>query len=295
MASMIQVFQLKHPNTGEPVSPVVNVGSIFDKKGQKVDNLLSYRIVGTDLTIPQFHDIQGDLDNRLTTIDNRLNNLDNEINNKITTKVNALNGTMDAATLGGSTKSQIISSARYTHPTTKQCSYSYVHPESQQCSNVDAATLGGKTLSEVIENVKSSAGGSGLKLVKTVSSFSGELRNSSSDITSYSDYRLILVGYYNGMMNRSAGLSIGSDAYFKPNRSPGDQFKYVYYGGVSNGVDLVVIPGKGVTIVYSYSSSAGSVGTAHTVNEMFVAFGDTTSICLDDSYNGASAYAYLYK
>lgn len=60
-ATPVKVVQLKDPDTKEPVSPVVNVASIFDKRGNKVDNLLSYVIAGTDVTIPDMKLIANDI------------------------------------------------------------------------------------------------------------------------------------------------------------------------------------------------------------------------------------------
>lgn len=60
-ATPVKVVQLKDPDTKEPVSPVVNVASIFDKSGNKVDNLLSYVIAGTDVTVPDMKLIANDI------------------------------------------------------------------------------------------------------------------------------------------------------------------------------------------------------------------------------------------
>lgn len=54
-----KVIQLKDAE-GNDVSPVVNVGSIYDKNGQKVDNLLSYTVAGTDVPIPELPDAISD-------------------------------------------------------------------------------------------------------------------------------------------------------------------------------------------------------------------------------------------
>ena len=96
-----KVIQLKDTE-GNDVSPVVNVGSIYDKNGQKVDNLLSYTVAGTDVPVPEIEDVKTQIQNEL-------------------------NGTMDAATLGGSTKEEIIASV-----------------PAPDLSNVNAAELGGQ-------------------------------------------------------------------------------------------------------------------------------------------------------
>lgn len=54
-----KVIQLKDAE-GNDVSPVVNVGSIYDKNGQKVDNLLSYTVAGTDVPVPELPDAISD-------------------------------------------------------------------------------------------------------------------------------------------------------------------------------------------------------------------------------------------
>lgn len=66
MADTIKVTQLKDPVTKEPISPVVNVGSIYSKNGQKVDNLLSYKVAGTNIHPPALKDIQAELIQNVT-------------------------------------------------------------------------------------------------------------------------------------------------------------------------------------------------------------------------------------
>lgn len=63
MADKNKVIQLLDPETGGKVSPVVNVGSIYDKKGQKIDNLLSYKVSGMDVPIPEIKNIVDDVKN----------------------------------------------------------------------------------------------------------------------------------------------------------------------------------------------------------------------------------------
>nr|DAO30675.1 MAG TPA: hypothetical protein [Caudoviricetes sp.] len=73
MADKNKVIQLLDPGTGGKVSPVVNVGSIYDKKGQKIDNLLSYKVSGMDVPIPEIKSIEDMLNAR---IDAKLTELD---------------------------------------------------------------------------------------------------------------------------------------------------------------------------------------------------------------------------
>lgn len=56
----IRVVQLTDDNDN-PVSPVVNVGSLYDKNGNKVDNLLSYKVAGTNVPVPEIKNIQDEL------------------------------------------------------------------------------------------------------------------------------------------------------------------------------------------------------------------------------------------
>lgn len=56
----IRVVQLTDDNDN-PVSPVVNVGSLYDKNGNKVDNLLSYKLAGTNVPVPEIKNIQAEL------------------------------------------------------------------------------------------------------------------------------------------------------------------------------------------------------------------------------------------
>ena len=65
---MTKVFQMTHPTTGEPMSPVVSVGSLYDKNGKKVDNLVSYKVAGTGVTIPELADVTGDMQAQVNTM-----------------------------------------------------------------------------------------------------------------------------------------------------------------------------------------------------------------------------------
>lgn len=56
----IRVVQLTDDNDN-PVSPVVNVGSLYDKNGNKVDNLLSYKLAGTNVPVPEIKNVQDEL------------------------------------------------------------------------------------------------------------------------------------------------------------------------------------------------------------------------------------------
>lgn len=56
----IRVVQLTDDNDN-PVSPVVNVGSLYDKNGNKVDNLLSYKVAGTNVPVPEIKNVQDEL------------------------------------------------------------------------------------------------------------------------------------------------------------------------------------------------------------------------------------------
>lgn len=56
----IRVVQLTDDNDN-PVSPVVNVGSLYDKNGNKVDNLLSYKLAGTNVPVPKIKNVQDEL------------------------------------------------------------------------------------------------------------------------------------------------------------------------------------------------------------------------------------------
>lgn len=62
----IRVVQLTDDD-GNKVSPVVNVGSLYDKSGNKVDNLLSYKLAGTSQTIPETKDLVKEVDEKLAT------------------------------------------------------------------------------------------------------------------------------------------------------------------------------------------------------------------------------------
>ena len=92
-----KVIQLQD-NEGNDVSPVVNVGSIYDKNGQKIDNLLSYVVAGTDVPIPEVGDITNDLqdqvdqmvstatsqiDAKLDAVDEALSGIDTAVDDKL--------------------------------------------------------------------------------------------------------------------------------------------------------------------------------------------------------------------
>ena len=162
-----KVIQLKD-SEGNDVSPVVNVGSIYDKNGQKVDNLLSYTIAGTDVPVPELEDVKTQIQNEL-------------------------NGTMDAATLGGSTKEEIVASV-----------------PAPDLSNVDAAQLGGQPPS-YYASTASVASLSALKVV-LIKDYGTISSSPSDDISSLIPnnafllcYRIIGTGLYT-----SSRVSIGN-------------------------------------------------------------------------------------
>ena len=47
--------------------------------------------------------------------------------------------------------------AKYVHPATKQCNYSYTHPSTKVCTGGDAGTLNGKTAAQIISQAASSS------------------------------------------------------------------------------------------------------------------------------------------
>ena len=61
MAENIKVVQLKDPTTDEPISPVVNIGSLYANNGKRVENLVSYTLAGTDVTIPEIPNIKDEI------------------------------------------------------------------------------------------------------------------------------------------------------------------------------------------------------------------------------------------
>lgn len=83
-----KVVQLKDPTTKEPVSPVVNVGSIYDKNGNKVDNLLTYTVAGTNVPIPEIKDIASELqqqvDGKLAEVDTAVDNMESQVDEFLT-------------------------------------------------------------------------------------------------------------------------------------------------------------------------------------------------------------------
>lgn len=96
-----KVIQLQDTE-GNDVSPVVNVGSIYDKNGQKIDNLLSYVVAGTDVPIPEINDVVESLqelvntsvsemttqiENKLTEIDTTLDGIDELIASSISENI----------------------------------------------------------------------------------------------------------------------------------------------------------------------------------------------------------------
>ena len=68
MAENIKVVQLKDPTTDEPVSPVVNIGSLYTNNGKRVENLVSYTLAGTDVTIPEIPSIKDEIEAELDYI-----------------------------------------------------------------------------------------------------------------------------------------------------------------------------------------------------------------------------------
>lgn len=80
MADKNKVIQLLDPETGGKVSPVVNVDSIYDKKGQKIDNLLSYKVSGMDVPIPEAKNMTDEINKK---VDDTLQNVNSKVDNKL--------------------------------------------------------------------------------------------------------------------------------------------------------------------------------------------------------------------
>lgn len=79
----IRVVQLTDDNDN-PVSPVVNVGSLYDKNGNKVDNLLSYKLAGTNVPVPEIKNVENELTQK---VDAKLEEVSKAISNTITRTV----------------------------------------------------------------------------------------------------------------------------------------------------------------------------------------------------------------
>ena len=94
-----KVIQLQD-NEGNDVSPVVNVGSIYDKNGQKIDNLLSYVVAGTDVPIPEVGDIT---DNLQDQVDQMVSTATSQVNEMVSTATSQIDAKLDAVdeALGG--------------------------------------------------------------------------------------------------------------------------------------------------------------------------------------------------
>ena len=93
-----KVIQLQD-NEGNDVSPVVNVGSIYDKNGQKIDNLLSYVVAGTDVPIPEVGDItdglQDQVDQMVSTATSQVNEMVSTATSQIDAKLDAVDEALD--------------------------------------------------------------------------------------------------------------------------------------------------------------------------------------------------------
>ena len=53
MPNTTKVVQLHDPTTDEPISPVVNVGSLYDNNGKPVDGLVAHVVAGTKVPVPR--------------------------------------------------------------------------------------------------------------------------------------------------------------------------------------------------------------------------------------------------
>lgn len=87
-----KVIQLQDTE-GNDVSPVVNVGSIYDKNGQKIDNLLSYVVAGTDVPIPDVGDITDDLQDQ---VDQMVSTATSQVNEMVSTATSQIDAKLDA-------------------------------------------------------------------------------------------------------------------------------------------------------------------------------------------------------
>lgn len=87
-----KVIQLQDTE-GNDVSPVVNVGSIYDKNGQKIDNLLSYVVAGTDVPIPDVGNITDDLQDQ---VDQMVSTATSQVNEMVSTATSQIDAKLDA-------------------------------------------------------------------------------------------------------------------------------------------------------------------------------------------------------
>ncbi len=112
MADKNKVIQLLDPDTGDKVSPVVNVGSIYDKNGNKVDNLLSYKVSGVDVPIPEIKDVKGELTDEVNQAILDMKNQIPEMQKQVDQAILDMKTQVEAFTLNGGLPVNDIRSAK---------------------------------------------------------------------------------------------------------------------------------------------------------------------------------------
>lgn len=79
MSNTTKVVQLHDPTTDEPISPVVNVGSLYDNNGKPVDGLVAHVVAGTEVPVPKLKDVtkelQSEVDAFISTSQAQVNDL----------------------------------------------------------------------------------------------------------------------------------------------------------------------------------------------------------------------------
>lgn len=79
MPNTTKVVQLHDPTTDEPISPVVNVGSLYDNNGKPVDGLVAHVVAGTEVPVPKLKDVtkelQSEVDAFISTSQAQVNDL----------------------------------------------------------------------------------------------------------------------------------------------------------------------------------------------------------------------------
>ena len=279
-----KVIQLKDTE-GNDVSPVVNVGSIYDKNGQKVDNLLSYVVAGTDVPVPELEDVKTQIQNEL-------------------------NGTMDAATLGGSTKEEIIASVpAYTHPSTIQCT------AATEINSLKSSVSNGKTqVANAITGKGVSASGndtfatlaSKIGQIDSVTEIEQEILNASKNYkANESSYNLVSISVPTVYWVISGSSYRGNDTYSL--RQPSDYYSDGYNFGFFYDWDDYSEPQIGFRFQWRYSDNKMSYTvtdltncsvTPKSVNRINsntiqITFG--MALKDDENYPGLYTYSWAYK
>lgn len=261
----IRVVQLTDDNDN-PVSPVVNVGSLYDKNGNKVDNLLSYKLAGTNVPVPEIKNVQDEL---TAKVDAKLEEVSKAISNTITRTV-----TGDPINVGDIidyTSTTCFVDKRFKIGSTKLDSVQLVDGSFQNCVQVKRNTFlvayttgAGSDVKRYIGVVKYNSDINRLQVVTSVKT-PDNLSVGNISKAPNSDNRFVLDGFlYTGSRTNNRMVAVQVDNIdTEPTITVGNDYALLDKGATTNNVFMVT----DTVAAFVYNSSGLYVSTYKVFDE----------------------------